>query len=97
MNEPKLYYTPPSDEQFDEVKREAMALWSTMGDEPSYSEDKIDRIEDIGNIKDNFMYMVAMFDGHNQALLASKLSPDTRTAIRERMIDGGQPNFLIAF
>tara|TARA_R110002126_G_scaffold17316_4_gene67746 strand:+ start:5574 stop:5861 length:288 start_codon:yes stop_codon:yes gene_type:complete len=93
----ELYYTAPTDEQFEELKREAMALWSTMGDEPSYAEEKIGRIKDIGNIKDNFMYMVAMFDIHNQELLAGRLSEETRNAVRERMIDGGQPEHLIAF
>lgn len=94
---PNLYYTPPTDEQFNEVKEKAIELWSIMGDEPSYSEKKIARIKDIENISDNFMYMVAMFDVGNQGRLAEKLSEETRKAIRERMIDGGNPLEYIRF
>jgi len=93
----RLYYTPPTDEQFNELKEKAIELWSTMGDEPSYSQEKIGRIKDIKNISDNFMYMVAMFDINNQALLAEKLSDETRQAVRERMIDGGNPGYSIKF
>ena len=92
-----LYYTPPSDEQFNELKEKAIKIWSGMGDEPSYSQEKIGRIKDIGNIEDNFMYMVAMFDIHNQRLLANRLADETREAIRERMIDGGSPAEYIVF
>lgn len=93
----RLYYTAPSDEQFDEVKQKAIEIWSCMGDEPSYSQEKVGRIKDIKNISDNFMYMVAMFDSSNQKKLADKLSTETRKAIRERMIDGDNPEYLIHF
>lgn len=97
MDEAKLYYTPPPQECFNEVKYQAMNLWSTMGDEPSYAEEKIGRIKDIENISDNFMYMVAMFDMGNQGILASKLSEQTRDEIRNRMIAGGSPLEYIVF
>ena len=97
MNEAKLYYTAPSDEMFNEMKEKAMELWSTMGDEPSYAEEKIGRIKDISNIQDNFMYMAAMFDHENQVKLADLLSTETRLAVRERMVDGGQPSEYIPF
>jgi hypothetical protein len=96
-NMTELYYTPPTQEIFNEVKEKAIEIWSKMGDEPSYSQEKIGAIKDIGNVQDNFMYMVAMFDIHNQRILAEKLSPETRLAIRERMIDGGNTEFLIPF
>ena len=97
MKEPRLYYTPPTDEQFAELKERAIEIWSTMGDEPSYSQEKIGRIKDIGNIKDNFMYMVAMFDIHNQTRLADMLMPETRKAVSDRMVDGGQPDMFNPF
>lgn len=93
----RLYYTPPSDEVFEEVKQKAIQLWSGMGDEPSYSKEKIDRIRDIQNIQDNMMYIVAMFDQGNQARLAYLLSVEARKEIRERMIDGGNLEYLISF
>jgi len=93
----ELYYTAPKNEQFNELKKEAIKIWSTMGDEPSYSEEKIGRIKDIENTGDNFMYMIAMFDINNQRKLADELSQETKRSIRERMIDGGQPEYLIVF
>lgn len=96
----KLYYTPPSQEIFDEVKQKAMYLWKeidTDNDKYGYTTEKISRIKDITNIQDNMMFMVAMFDIHNQEALASLLSDQARTAIRERMVDGGNPIEYIVF
>jgi len=93
----QLYYTPPSDSQFEELKAKAIVLWSTMGNEPSYAEEKIGRIRDIANVEDNFMYIVSMFDIYNQARLATELSAETRQSVRDRLLDGGTPSFLIAF
>ena len=96
----KLYYTPPTNEQFNELKEKAIELWrevDTDNDKYGYASDKIGRIKDIENVSDNFMYMVAMFDIHNQAKLAEKLSEETREAVRKRMIDGGNPPKYIKF
>jgi hypothetical protein len=93
----ELYYTPPSDEIFAEVKEKAMTLWSTMGDEPSYAEEKIGRIKDISNVSDNLMYMIAMFDHGNQIKLSLSLSNKACEAVRVRMIDGGTPEYLVVF
>lgn len=95
-----LYYTPPSDEIFEEVRVKAMILWRVVDsdeDKYGYASDKIARIKDIGNVGDNLMYIVAMFDIDNQSLLASGLSAEAREAIRERLVDGGQPLELIVF
>lgn len=92
----KLYYTPPSDEIFEEVKKASIAIWSDYKDE-RYVNEKVDRIKDITNISDNMMYMVAMFDIQNQQALSRLLSEEAKTAIRARMIDGGQPDYLIPF
>lgn len=96
----KLYYTPPDDNLFEELKAKAIELWTERYPEetsPFYAKEKIDRIKDIGNIQDNFMYIVAMFDIENQQLLADKLSMETRWAVSERMIDGGTPPEFIVF
>jgi len=96
----KLYYTPPADEIFDEVRAKAMILWEiidTDNDKYGYATDKKNRIKDIGNVGDNFMYIVAMFDIHNQRLLANELSEEARNEIRERMIDGGNLLEYIVF
>lgn len=96
----QLYYIPPSDKQFDELKEKAIELWKEVdsdNDKYGYTTEKVSRIKDIKNISDNFMYMVAMFDIINQARLADKLSVKTRAAVRNRMIDGGCPLWLIRF
>jgi len=93
----KLYYTPPPDEIFNGVKEKAIEIWKTYNDDYGYATDKINEINGMGNIQDNVMFIVAMFDINNQERLADKLSPDARKAIRERMVDGGSPEYLIKF
>ena len=93
----RLYYTPPTDKQFNELKEKAIEIWKTYDDTHGYASGKIDRIKDTKNIADNFMYMVAMFDIVNQAKLAMKLSEETRIAVRERMIEGGASPEHIGF
>ena len=92
MTESKLYYTPPTDEQFNELKEKAIEVWRTYDNEFGYVDEKVGRIKDIQNIQDNFMYMVAMFDATNQGILAGKLSKETREAVKARM-----PEEYIAF
>lgn len=85
----KLYYTPPSQECFDEVKASSTKIWQTYDNTYGYADDKIDRIKDLKNVGDNFMYMVAMLDTENQTKLAALLSPETKKAIADRIRDGG--------
>jgi len=92
----ELYYTPPSIEQFNEVRDAAIILWSSIGDY-NYKKEKIGSIKELENIEDNFMFIVAMFDQSNQVLLADLLSEDTKKSIRERLIDGGMPKEHIVF
>jgi hypothetical protein len=100
MSSSELYYTPPPIAAFMEMKAKAMELWKevdTDNDKFGYASEKIGRIEPIGNVGDNFMYMVAMFDMDNQVLLANKLSQETRKEVRDRMVAGGNPPSLIVF
>lgn len=90
-SEDKLYYTPPTEEQFMEVKIKAIALWSTYDNTYGYADEKISRIKDIKNVGDNFMYIIAMFDVNNQLKLANELSDSTRKAVSDRIISGGNP------
>ncbi len=92
-----LYYEAPPDNQFDELKSRAIEIWSKMGDEPSYAQEKIGKIKDIKNVSDNFMYMVAMFDINNQRILSSQLTNETRKSVYERLKSGGLPNVYNVF
>lgn len=88
--ESRLYYTPPPDEQFEELRSSAISLWKELNDNKfGYVTKKVNSIKDIGNIEDNFMYIIAMFDHFNQIELASRLSEETKISVRNRMIDGG--------
>jgi len=97
MKETKLYYTAPSDEIFNEVKLAALKIWFQYDDTYGYASEKTQRIEPMKNIEDNLMYMVAMFDFPNQQKLAQVISPEARKEIRDRMIDGGQPEMFNPF
>ena len=92
-----LYYIAPPDEQFEELKDKAIEIWKEYDDTYGYATEKIESIKDMKNIKDNFMYMVAMFDIQNQMKLAQKLSLETRVAVKDRMIAGGSPEIFIVF
>ena len=91
----ELYYTAPPDEAFNELKREAVKIW--MGYDEPYRTEKLNRITEMYNIEDNFMYIVAMFDQYNQQRLANNISRTTRNEVRARMIDGGTPYEFIYF
>jgi len=93
---PKLYYTPPTNDQFNELKEKAIEIWQTYDNTYGYADEKVNRIKDIKNIGDNFMYMVAMFDIVNQKKLAEKMSEETKKAVKDRMIDGGnKPEYIV--
>ena len=82
----ELYYIPPEDKIFNEVKEEAIKIWGSYDDTYGYASEKIGRIKDIENIKDNFMYIVAMFDSNNQNKLMQNISFEAQQAIKERLI-----------
>lgn len=92
-----IYYTPPEEDIFQELKQGAINIWKTYSDQYGYSTDKINSIKDMNNVKDNFMFMVAMFDGENQRLLSSILSEKCKEQIRIRMESGGMPKEYIYF
>lgn len=91
----QLYYTPPDNEYFEDMRLNAIRIWETYDNTYGYSQDKIDRIKTIGNIDDNFMYMVAMFDRNNQKRLAKMINRDTLKAVNERLLAGGSPEYLL--
>lgn len=92
-----LYFTAPPHKQFNECREKCIEIWETYDDTYGYATEKINQIKEILNIRDNFMYMVAMFDHDNQLKLAGKLSESTKKAIADRLSDGGTPDFLNPF
>lgn len=81
----ELYYQVPSDEIFEEVKRESIKIWETYDNEYGYVDKKVDRIRDMENVSDNMMFIVGMFDIYNQVKLMENLSAEARQAIEDRL------------
>lgn len=81
----KLYYTAPSDDMFNEIKGAAMLIWESYDNTYGYATEKLNRVRDIQNIDDNYMYIVAMFDSDNQDKLFGILNPLTTARIRKAL------------
>lgn len=77
------YYTAPSDEVFNEIKEKAIEIWQTYDDTYGYATEKIETVNRITNVKDNWGYIVGMFDSDNQQKLLAKLSPAARSKVEE--------------
>ena len=87
---PELYYTPPTDKIFNEVKQKAIEVWQeNYSDEHGYVSEKTEKIKSLENVSDNVIFIVAMFDTNNQVKLADKLNEEAKKTISDRMIDGG--------
>ncbi len=80
------YYTPPSQEVFDDFKQAAIKVWSEYDDTYGYATGKIAKIKDIGNIGDNYGYMIAMFDSHNQRKVYSHLQLPASKELLDKLI-----------
>lgn len=83
-----LYYTAPHDELFNDLKSASIALWKTYDNTYGYADEKINQIKDLENIKDNFMYMFAMFDVHNQWRILNAVLEETAEALLLRLPAG---------
>lgn len=89
-----------SQEVFEEVKKTCMEVWElvdTDNDKYGYATEKKNRIKDLENVSDNGMYMIAMFDLKNQALVSALLSNDARDEVAERLAAGGTPKIYNPF
>ena len=85
--EEDFYYTAPNDECFDEVKEKALEIWRSY----LYPSEKVEKVEKLENIGDNFMFIISMFDDPNQKKLSSMLSDKAKKEISDRMRTGGTP------
>ena len=76
------YYTAPSQEVFDDIKKNAIKIWKLYDNTHGYVDEKLDRIKNIENIEDNAWFIVAMFDWVNQGKLINMVKPETAKIIR---------------
>ncbi len=81
----KLYYTAPSDESFEDMKRCAIELWNEYDNSFSYVDEKVNAIKDLENVGDNFMFIYGMFDSTNQIKIANRLKNKTLKELGERL------------
>jgi hypothetical protein len=89
MDNTKLYYTPPKDSIFNEVRDRAIDIWKTYDDEFGYATEKINGIKDLDNTEGNFMFIVSQFDHWNRIRLSEMLSQEASNHISVRMLAGG--------
>lgn len=77
------YTDAPSDAIFNEIKEAAIEIWMTYDNTYGYVDEKVNYIDKIKNVKDNWGTIVGMFDYSNQQKLLSKLSPEAKAKVKE--------------
>lgn len=82
MKEPQI-----KQEIFDDIKRCALAIWSTYDDTYWYATAKKDRVKEIDNVWDNVDYIIAMFDLNNQYKLLALLGDEARLYVQYKLCD----------
>ena len=68
-------------EQFDELKQNAIKIWKTYDDTYGYASEKISRLNQFDNIKDNYGTIIGMFDTRNQRKLYDSVDDDCKILI----------------
>ena len=84
MTTVELFYTPPKDECFEELKSLCVRFWRAF-DEVEYVDEKIDRIKNLKNESCYFVMMIQMIHPVSRQIIAKGLSLETRNEISMRM------------
>lgn len=92
----ELFYKPPKDECFEELKTICIRFWRTF-DEVEFVEEKINRIKDLKNEGCNFVMMVQMIHPVAREIISKALSLETRNAISMRLYGWEKENSLDPF
>jgi len=80
----ELFYKPPKDECFEELRTICIRFWRTF-DEVEYVEEKINRVKNLKNKGCDFVTMVQMIHQNSREVLAKSLSLETRNEISMRL------------
>lgn len=80
------YYKTPKLDIFNQIKEKSIELWKTYDNEFWYVDEKVNRIKDIQNYKDNVWFIVWMFDTFNQYRLLQLLEWDAQELLREYIL-----------
>ena len=97
MKESKLYYTPPKDKSFDELRHICTRYWKCFDDSHGYATNKIHHINNLKNIGGNFIEMVKMIHPVARIVIAEQLSIDCRNDISIRLESGGESELTDCF
>lgn len=103
MNSVELFYTPPKNEYFDELKSLCIRFWEvfpeyTLWDEKQnelereYANSKIEQIKNLKNEGSNFAMMVQMIHQNSREVLVKHLSLETRNQISMRLYGWDKEN-----
>ena len=84
MTTVELFYTPPKDECFEELRKLCISFWRSFN-EVEYVEEKVNRIKDLINEGSNFVMMVQMIHPVAREIIAKALSLETRNEISMRL------------
>ena len=84
MNTVELFYTPPKNEYFNELKEICIRFWRSF-DEVEYVDEKINRIKNLDNSGCNFVSMVQMIHPVSREIISKCLSLETRNEISMRL------------
>ena len=82
----KDYYIAPSQEVFDDIKQASIKIWKTYDNEFGYVDEKVGKIKEMKNIRDNYAFMIAMFDYFNQQKMLDLLELPESKDLVERLI-----------
>jgi len=87
----KLFYTPPKDSVFDELKRACLKFWTVCfkEDGSDYVDEKVNRIKNLENEGSNFISMVQMIHPNSRILIAKQLSYKTKYEVSRRLYGSG--------
>jgi hypothetical protein len=90
-NDIKLFYTPPNDKVFEELKNACIKFWTICfkEDGKDYVDEKVSRINSLKNEGSNFISMVQMIHPNSRILIAKQLSYETRYEVSRRLYGSG--------
>lgn len=77
------YNKTPSDEVFEDIKSNAIKIWYSYDNTYWYADEKVSRIIDIPNYRDNVRYIYQMFDINNQMKLNTMVWDEAKELIKE--------------
>jgi hypothetical protein len=87
--ETMIYYKPPGQKYFDDLKSACIRYFKTFDNDFGYVDEKIKTLESLENVGGNFMSMVKMIHPLAWEVIAEIVTLETRVHISARLEDGG--------